>query len=123
MCLKCAETLRKIPAGLPSRGGDVGVYVFDVNQPSLPTPFYSTPVSISVFMSLSTVFHSINSPTNSLLSHSALPVFFCLSSPFNYISLYESLPQPLHNPLWLTGLKAPSNTLNEKPDLYIECAA
>ena len=28
-------------------------------QPSLPTPFYSVLVSISVFMALSTVFHSI----------------------------------------------------------------
>ena len=32
------------------------------NQASLPTPFYSFLVSISVFMSLSTVFHSISSP-------------------------------------------------------------
>ena len=30
-----------VPVGLPSRGGDDAVYVFDVNQPSLPTPFYS----------------------------------------------------------------------------------
>ena len=85
MCLKCAETLRKIPAGLPSRGGDVGVYVFDVNQPSLPTPFYSTPVSISVFMSLSIVFHSINSSDNSPLFHSALPVLFLSIGPINNI--------------------------------------
>ena len=33
-----------------------------VNQPSLPTPFYSVLVSISVFMALPTVFQSINSP-------------------------------------------------------------
>ena len=47
---------------------------FDTNQPSLPTPFYSALVSISVFMALSTVFHSINSPDSSLLPHSVLPV-------------------------------------------------
>ena len=35
-------------------------------QPSLPTPFYSVLVSISVCMALSTVFHSINSSGNSL---------------------------------------------------------
>ena len=29
-----------VPVGSPSRGGDVTVYVFDINQPSLPTPFY-----------------------------------------------------------------------------------
>ena len=60
----------------PSRGGDVSVNVFDINQPSLPTPFYSAFVSVSVFMVLSTVFHSINSPYNTLLSHSVLPVLF-----------------------------------------------
>ena len=61
-----------------SRGGDVKVYVFDINQPSLPTPFYFVLVSVSVFMALSTVFHSINSPNNSPLSHSVLLVLFLL---------------------------------------------
>ena len=59
-------------------------------------------------MALSTVFHSINSPQNFPLSHSLLQIFFCLIGPFNYISLYESLPQPWYNPLWLSGLKAPT---------------
>ena len=58
-----------IPTGSSSRGGDVAVHVFDINQPSLPTPFYSVLVSISVFMALSTVFHSINSPDNLSLIH------------------------------------------------------
>ena len=35
--------------------------------------------------------------------------YFCLIGPFNYLSLYESLPQPWYDPLWLTGLKAPTN--------------
>ena len=48
-----------VPAGSPSRGGDVTVYVQDTNQPSLLIPFYSVLVSISVFMALSTVFHFI----------------------------------------------------------------
>ena len=51
-------------------------FCFDINQPSLPTPFYSVLVSISVFMSFSFVFHSINSPDKSPLSHSVLPVIF-----------------------------------------------
>ena len=38
-----------VPTGSPSRGGDVAVYVKDINQPSLPTPFYTVLVSISVF--------------------------------------------------------------------------
>ena len=69
-----ARYLTRPPAGSPSRGGDVVVYVFDMNQPSLPTPFYSALVYIRVFMALSTAFHSQNSPDNSPLSHSVLPV-------------------------------------------------
>ena len=69
-------TGKGVPAGSPSRGGDVTVYVLDINQPSLPTPFYSVLVSISVTIVLSPVFHSINSPDNSPLSHSVLPVLF-----------------------------------------------
>ena len=46
-----------VPAGSPSPGGNVAVYVSDINQPSSPTPFYSVLVSISVFMAVSTVLH------------------------------------------------------------------
>ena len=90
----------KVLAGSSSRGGDVAVCVSDVNQLSLPTPiFFSFPVlvSVPVFLTLSTVFHAINSPNNSPLSHSALPVLFLPYWYFQlyiYISLYESLPQP-----------------------------
>ena len=76
-----------------SRGGDVTVYVLDHKPTELAHTFYSVLVSVSVFMALSTVFHSINSPDNSPLSHSVLLVLLCLIGPFNYISLYESLPQ------------------------------
>ena len=38
-----------VPPGSPSRGGEVSVYVPDINQPSLPSPFYSVLVSISAF--------------------------------------------------------------------------
>ena len=54
--------------------GMLWYYVKDRNQPSLPTPFYPVLVSISVFVALSTVFHFINSPNNTPLSHSVLPV-------------------------------------------------
>ena len=73
-----------VPTDSPSRDGDVAVDVFDINQQRLPTPFYSVLVSISVFMALSTVFHSIDSPDNSLLSHSVL------LGPFNWVSLHQS---------------------------------
>ena len=49
-------------------------FMSDINQPSSPTPVHSVLVSVSAFMVLSTVFHSINSPDNSLFSYSALPV-------------------------------------------------
>ena len=65
-----------VPASSHSHCGDVAVYVFDINQPSLPTPLYSVLVSISVFMALSTVFHSIKFSDNSPLSHSVLLVLF-----------------------------------------------
>ena len=63
-----------VPAGLFSRGGDVAVYAFDINHPSLPTPFYFVLVSLSVFRALSTVFLSINYLDNSPLSDSLLSV-------------------------------------------------
>ena len=72
----------RVPGGSHSRGGDVAVYVVDINQPSLPTPFYSVLVSVHVFLVLSTVFHSINPPDNSLLSQSVFPVLS-----FSYWSL------------------------------------
>ena len=62
-----------VPSGLPSRGGDVQ-FMSDINQPSLPTLFYSVLVSISLFVAPLIVFHSINSPNNSPLSHTVLAV-------------------------------------------------
>ena len=93
-----------VPAGSPSRGGDVTVFVW--NKPTelahcflfrycicfcLYDPFnynlfhkFSLQLSlfslcssglVSASLVLSTVFHSINSPDNSPFSHSVLPVF------------------------------------------------
>ena len=76
------------PTGSPSHGGDGTVYVKDINQPSLPTPFDFVLVSVSVFMAFSTVFHSINSPDNSPFFHSILPV---LSQPYWSFQLHISL--------------------------------
>ena len=59
-----------------------------INQPSLPTPFNSVLVSVFVFLALSTVFHSINSPGNSPFSHSVLVV---LALPYWSFQLYISL--------------------------------
>ena len=75
--------------------GMLRFYVFDVKQPSLHTPFYSVLVSVSVSVALSTVFLSISSPDNSLLSHSVLPVLFLSYWSFKlYIYFDECLLQP-----------------------------
>ena len=93
-------------------GGDVAVYVFDINQPSFPTPFYSVLVSVSVLMAFSTVFCSINSLNNSPFSHSYLSGLVSALLVLSTIYLYrEVFPQRWFNPLWLTGLKAPTNQL------------
>ena len=52
MYLIIVTTPSLVRAGSPSRGGDVVVDVKDINQPILPTPFYSVLVSVSVFMAM-----------------------------------------------------------------------
>ena len=83
VCVVCARennlhasefVLSVVLAVSPSRGGDVAVYIFCRNQPMFLTPFYLALVSISVVMTLSTVFHSINSPDNFPFCYSVPPV-------------------------------------------------
>ena len=78
-----------VPVRSPILGGGLTVYGFDINQPSLPPPFYTVLLSISIFMVLSNIiFHFIYSPNNSLLSYSVLPVLFLPYWSFQpYISL------------------------------------
>ena len=91
--------LSYIPAS-PSPRADLHVvgmlrFMSDTNQPSLPTPFYSVLVSVFVFMALSTVLYSINSPDNSPFSHSVLVVLALPYWSFQLnMSLYESFLQP-----------------------------
>ena len=58
------------------RDGDFTVYLYDINQPSSPTPFSSVLVSVSVFMAFQLYFIPYNSPDNSPFSHAVLPVLF-----------------------------------------------
>ena len=99
-----------VRAGSPSRGGDVTVYVLNINQPSLPIPFYSVLVSIYVFMAFSNCIssHKFSRQLSafSLCSSGLISALLVLST---IKSFYESLLQPLYNPFWLTGLKAPTN--------------
>ena len=80
---------------------------FDRNQPS--TTFYSVLVSISVFIALSTIFHFINSPDNSPLSHcssSLISALMVLSAIYLFMKVSFS-PEVIL--LWLIGLKARTN--------------
>ena len=42
-----------VPASSPSRDGNVAVYVFDINQPSLPTLFFEKILFLCLFLSYS----------------------------------------------------------------------
>ena len=77
--------------GSPSCDGDVEVYVFYMNQRSLPTPFHSVLLSVSVFKALSTIFHSINSPDNSMLSSGLISALLVLSSIYLSMKVFLSL--------------------------------
>ena len=77
-----------VSAGSPSRDGDVMVYVRQKPTELAHFFFLSVLVSISVFMALSIVFHSIKSPENTPLSRSVLPV---LSLPYWSFQPYMSL--------------------------------
>ena len=82
-----------------------------LNLPSLPTPFCSVLVSVSVLWSFQLYFIPWILPTTRRFLTLFFRSYFCLTGPFNYISLYESLLQPWCNPSWLTGLKVPTNYL------------
>ena len=83
------------PTSSSSRGGDDVVYNFDINQPSLPTPFHSVLVSIYVCMALSTAFHSIysrdNTPLFSLCSSCLISVVLVLSTTYLFMKVSISL--------------------------------
>ena len=67
----CGESSRPTPGAVRPITVQSPAFWSDINQPSLPTPFCSVLVSISAFMALSTVFHSINSPDNCFLLFSS----------------------------------------------------
>ena len=108
-----------VPAGSPSRGGDV-VHVFAIHRPSLPTPIHPVLVSVSVFMALSTVFLSTDSSNNSPVSLCVLPVLFWPYQSTIYIYFFRKVSlSPDNNPLWLTGLKAQTNSPPATPFKFV----
>ena len=107
-----------VPTGSPSRGGDVAVYVFDINQPSLPTPFFIILLFCSCVYFCSYLpfncisFHKVSWQLSafSLWSSGLISALFKLLV-LSIIYLYKSLPQPWYNLVWFNGLKAPNNQL------------
>ena len=85
-------------------------FMSDINQPSLPTHFYSVPVFISVFMALSTVSHSINSPDNSPFSHSVLVVFIIIIIIYPLTTKVVGAPQMISQPVFSIFLSSPLPT-------------
>ena len=94
--------IEEVSAGSSSRGGNVTVYVFDINHLSLPTPFN---LILCLFLSLwpFQLYFILDSPENSSLSHSVLLVLFLLFGPFNYISPYKKSPSALSPDVILCG--------------------
>ena len=99
---------RRVPAGSPSRCGDVAVYVFDINQPSSPTPF----IFLCPFLSFgpSTVFLSVTSPDSSPLPHSVLLVSFL---PYWLFQLYISMKVSLRPDVILCGWRGLKHQLTK----------
>ena len=86
---------------------------------------YSFLFSFCVYFCLYGPFDCISfreSPDNSPFSHIVLPVLSLLYWSFElhislWISLHENLLQAWYNPMWLTGLKTPVNSLTSSTSL------
>ena len=65
-----------VPGDSPSRGGDVAIYVLDINQPSLPTPCLYGPFSCISF-------HRLMLPTTVRFLTLFFLSYFCLFGSFN----------------------------------------
>ncbi len=79
-----------VPAGSPSRGGDVKVCVFDINQPSLPTPitlFLRLFLSYGPFTCIS--FHKFSRQLSvfALCSPSLISAFLVLSAIYIFLNV------------------------------------
>ena len=83
----------QIPVGSPSRGGDIAVFVLDIDQQSLPTLFV---LSLCLFLSLWSFQLYFIPKFSRQLSAFSLCSSGLISAllVFSTISLSESLPQP-----------------------------
>ena len=86
------------PAGSPSWGEDVMVYVTDIKQPSLPTPSHCSCICFGLCGPFNCISVHIFSRQLSLFSLLFFRSFLCLLLVLSATSLYESLLQPWYNP-------------------------
>ena len=79
-----------VPTGSPSCGGDVAVYVLDIKQPSLPTPFHSVLVSYDPF--IYTLFHKFSRQLSafSLCSSGLISALLVLSTVYLFMKVFFS---------------------------------
>ena len=100
-----------VPAGSPSRGGDVTVYVWLINQPRLSTPFYFALASIRSLwpFQLYFLFHQFSRQVSvfSLCSSGLISALLVLST--IYLFMKVSFSPDIISSGWLTGLKTPIN--------------
>ena len=93
--LKAVHRWVRVPAGSPSRGRNVAIYVFDINQPSLCTPFlFCSCVCFCLYDPFNCIsFHEFSRQlsTFSLCFSGLISALLVLLS---CICLHESLPQP-----------------------------
>ena len=103
------EYIGVVLVGSLSCSGDVMVYVW--HKPTKLAHFLFI-LFLRLFLSL-WHFRLYFIPSILPTAFRLLTLFFqsylCLFGPFNFVFLCESLLQPWYNPLWLTGLKAPTN--------------
>ena len=90
--LAALTTLLTIPVDSPSHGGDAVVYVFDINQPSLPTLLLILFLCLFLFLwPFQLYFIPYILPTTLPFLTLFFRSYFCLIGPFIYISLSLSL--------------------------------
>ena len=93
----------------------------DLNQPTLSTPFlFRSRVCFRLYDPFNCIsFHTLSRQLSafSLCSSGLIFASLALST---IIPLYEGLLQPWYYPVWLTGLKTPTNPLSNLISVYTE---
>ena len=127
-CTHCGQVYPLSPGTHLHMVGMLHFMPLTISYLSFPTPFCSVLVSFSVFLALSTVFHSMNPLNSSLLSYSVLPMLFVHCWSFQlYIYLYESLSSRniicsgwLGSKHWLTTNMICTQPSNHCPHSYFD---